>query len=139
MRPFWKFAKPHGPGFGISKSFYLSVLAGSPALPPISAIINPKGTNGALEGFGVPLVAGKDKAILDSPMLRGTYALAGKDRKTVVRLMVMSAESPPAQFRESRPRCLSRTRLHSRNRDSPRRSNPSHHRRPGRGTLPSSR
>jgi hypothetical protein len=92
MRPFWKFAKPHGPGFGISKSYYLSVLAGSPALPPITAIINPKGSNGALEGFGVPLVDGKDKAILDSPMLRGTYALASKDRKTVVRLMVMSAE-----------------------------------------------
>ena len=92
MRPFWKFAKPKGPGFGISKSFYLSVLAGSPALPPITAIVNPKGANGALEGFGVPLVEGKDKAILDSPMLRGTYALASKDQKTVVRLMVMSAE-----------------------------------------------
>jgi hypothetical protein len=92
MRQFWKFAKPHGPGFGISKSFYLSVLAGSPALPPITAIVNPKGANGALEGFGVPLVDGKDKAILNSPMLRGTYALASKDQKTVVRLMVMSAE-----------------------------------------------
>lgn len=92
MRQFWKFAKPKGPGFGISKNFYLSVLAGSPALPPITAIINPKGSNGALEGFGVPLVDGKDKAILDSPMLRGTYALASKDQKTVVRLMVMSAE-----------------------------------------------
>ena len=92
MRPFWKFAKPKGPGFGISKSFYLSVLAGSPTLPPITAIVNPKGVNGALEGFGVPLVDGKDRAILDSPMLRGTYALASKDRKTVVRLMVMSAE-----------------------------------------------
>ena len=92
MRPFWKFAKPHGPGFGISKSFYLSVLAGSPVLPPVTAIVNPKGANRALEGFGVPLVAGKDKAILNSPMLRGTYALASKDRKTVVRLMVMSAE-----------------------------------------------
>ena len=92
MRQFWKFAKPLGPGFGISKTFYLSVLAGSPALPPITAIVNPKGSNGALEGFGVPLVAGKDKAILDSPMLRGAYALASKDQKTVVRLMVMSAE-----------------------------------------------
>ena len=92
MRPFWKFAKPHGPGFGISKSYYLSVLAGSPALPPITGIINPKGSNGALEGFGVPLINAKDKAILDSPMLRGSYALASKDQKTVVRLMVMSAE-----------------------------------------------
>ncbi|MEI8282505.1 MAG: hypothetical protein WCG75_08885 [Armatimonadota bacterium] len=92
MRKFWKFAKPLGPGFGISKSFYLSVLAGSPALPPITGIINPSGANGAIEGFGVPLVEGKDKAILDSPMLRGTYALASKDQKTVVRLMVMSAE-----------------------------------------------
>lgn len=61
-------------------------------MPPVSAVINPKGANGALEGFGVPLVSGKDKALLDSPMMRGTYALASKDRKTVVRLMVMSAE-----------------------------------------------
>ena len=92
MRKFWKFAKPLGPGFGISKSFYLSVLAGTPVLPPITAIINPKGSNGAIEGFGVPLVDGKDKGILDAPMLRGAYALASKDQKSVVRMMVMSAE-----------------------------------------------
>lgn len=92
MRPFWKFSKPHGAGYGIAKNFYLSVLGSTPVLPPISAIVNPKGTNHALEGFGVPLVSGKDKALLDSPMLRGAYALATKDRKTVIRLMVMSAE-----------------------------------------------
>lgn len=92
MRPFWKFAKPNGPGYGINKGFYLSVMASTPVLPPISSIVNPKATNGALEGFGVPLVDSKDKNLLDSPMTRGTYALASKDRKTVVRLMVMSAE-----------------------------------------------
>jgi len=92
MRQFWKFARPHGAGFGISKNFYLSVLGSTPILPPISAVVNPKATNGALEGFGVPLVDSKDKALLDSPMLRGAYALATKDRKTVVRLMVMSTE-----------------------------------------------
>ncbi|MBS1700832.1 MAG: hypothetical protein JST12_04160 [Armatimonadetes bacterium] len=92
MRQFWKFSKPHGVGYGISKGFYLSVLGGTPVLPPISAIVSPKAANGALEGFGAPLVDSKDKALLDSPMIRGTYALATKDRKTVVRLMVMSAE-----------------------------------------------
>lgn len=92
MRPFWKFAKPHGVGYGIAKNYYLSVLGSTAIMPPISSIVNPKGQNGALEGFGVPLVAGKDKALLDSPMTRGTYALATKDRKTVVRLMAMSAD-----------------------------------------------
>ncbi len=92
MRPFWKFARPHGAGFGISKNYYLSVLGSTPVLPPISAIVNPKGENGAIEGFGVPLVSGKDKALLDSPMTRGTYAIASRDRKTVVRMMVMSAD-----------------------------------------------
>ena len=61
-------------------------------LPPISAVVNPKGSNGALEGFGVPLVNSKEKTLLEMPMQRGAYALATKDRKTVVRLMNMSAE-----------------------------------------------
>lgn len=92
MRQFWKFSKPTGPGFGINKNFYLSVLGSTPVLPPISAIMNPKGSNGAVEGFGVPLVESKDKTLLESPMSRGAYALASKDQKTVVRLMIMNAD-----------------------------------------------
>ena len=92
MRQFWKFAKPKGPGFGISKNFYLSVLAGVPVLPPITELIAPKPEGGALDGFGVPLVDTNDKSLLAQPMQRGIYALSTKDQKNVVRMMVMNAD-----------------------------------------------
>jgi hypothetical protein len=92
MRQFWKFAKPKGPGFGISKNFYLSVLAGVPVLPPITELIAPKPEGGALDGFGVPLVNTNDKSLLAQPMQRGIYALSTKDQKNVVRMMVMNAD-----------------------------------------------
>jgi hypothetical protein len=92
LRNIFKFSKPHGPGFGINKAFYLSVLAAKSTLPPITAILNPKASNGALKGFGVPMIDAKDKALLDQPMLRGQYALATEDRKTVLRLRVIPPE-----------------------------------------------
>lgn len=92
MRQFWKFAKPKGPGFGISKQFYLSVLAGVPVLPPITDLIAPKPEGMALDGFGVPLVKTNDKSLLAQPMQRGIYALSTKDQKNVVRMMVMNAD-----------------------------------------------
>jgi hypothetical protein len=92
MRQLWKFAKPNGPGFGISKNFYLSVLAGVPVLPPITELIAPKPEGGALDGFGVPLVNTNDKSLLAQPMQRGIYALSTKDQKNVVRMMVMNAD-----------------------------------------------
>lgn len=92
MRQFWKFAKPKGPGFSISKNFYLSVLAGVPVLPPITELIAPKPERGALDGFGVPLVNTNDKSLLTQPMQRGIYALSTKDQKNVVRMMVMNAD-----------------------------------------------
>ncbi len=88
----WQFSKPKTPGFGISKGYYLSVLSSRASLPPIREVVNPKGSGGAVEGFGVPLMAGSDKEDLDRPMERGAYAIASKDRKTVLRLMVISKE-----------------------------------------------
>ncbi|MEZ0324418.1 MAG: hypothetical protein ACAH95_00805 [Fimbriimonas sp.] len=88
----WQFSKPKTPGFGISSAYYLSVLSSRATLPPIREVVNPKGTGGAVEGFGVPLMAGSDKDDLDRPMERGAYALASKDQKTVLRLMVISKE-----------------------------------------------
>jgi hypothetical protein len=88
----WQFSKPKTPGFGISKAYYLSVLSSHASLPPIREVVNPKGTGGAVEGFGVPLMPGSDKNDLDRPMERGAYALATPDRKTVMRLMVISKE-----------------------------------------------
>ena len=92
MRNPFKFSRPQGPGFGINKSYYISVLAGVATLPPIAKVVSPKGSGGALEGFGVPLVEGTEKELLESPMSRGQYALATLDRKTVLRLRVMNAD-----------------------------------------------
>ena len=88
----WKFAKPKGPGFGISKSYFLSVLSTRASMPSVFELINPDGIGGAVIGLGAPLNSGATKDTLHQPMERGTYALATKDRKTVVRLLVMSKE-----------------------------------------------
>ena len=89
MRP-WQFSRPKGPGFGISRNFYLSVLLSRSVLPSILQVINPKGEGGAAEGFGAPLASGADKDTLQRPLVRGAYAVASKDRKTVLRMLVMS-------------------------------------------------
>lgn len=91
MRLF-KFAKPKTPGFGISKEYYLTVLASRATLPPIASVAQPKGENGAVPGFAVPLRQGTDKAALGRPMERGEYAVASVDRKSVLRLRVLSKE-----------------------------------------------
>lgn len=87
-----QFSRPKGPGFGISKAYYLSVLSSKPVMPPILALINPKQEGGAIEGFGAPLMPGVGKDFLSQPMIRGAYALASKDRKTVIKMLVLSKE-----------------------------------------------
>ena len=89
MKP-WQFSKPKGPGFGLNKNFYLSVLAGQAVLPRIAEIAAPKPANGEILGFAVPLTNTTDKSLLAMPMSRGMYAIASQDRKTVLKLMVMS-------------------------------------------------
>jgi hypothetical protein len=88
----WQFGKPKTPGFGIQRDFYLTVLSSKPVMPPILALINPKGEGGAVEGFGAPLAADAEQESLGRPMERGAYAIASKDRKTVLRLLVLSKE-----------------------------------------------
>ncbi len=88
----FKFAKPKGPGFGISRSYYLSVLAGTAQLPSILEVVNPEGTGGAARGFGAPLSESATKADLGRRMERGPYAIASKDRKSVLKLLVLSKE-----------------------------------------------
>lgn len=90
MRP-WQFSKPKTPGFGISKGFYLTVLASKAVLPSIAQITNPHGDGGAVVGFGVPLKGG-EKQLLDQPLARGAYAVATKDRKTVLRMLALSKD-----------------------------------------------
>ncbi|HVL38146.1 MAG TPA: hypothetical protein VM328_02035 [Fimbriimonadaceae bacterium] len=88
----WQFGKPKGPGFGLSRQFYLSVLSSRATLPPILDVLNPAGERGAARGFGAPLAAGKSKQDLLAPIERGAYALASHDRKTVLKLLVLSKE-----------------------------------------------
>lgn len=88
----WSFSKPKTPGFGIQRNYYLTVLSSKATLPPILLLINPKGEGGAVEGFGAPLAPDVPKDSLGRPMERGAYAIASKDQKTVLRLLVMSKE-----------------------------------------------
>ncbi|HZH99357.1 MAG TPA: hypothetical protein VEX38_10335 [Fimbriimonadaceae bacterium] len=100
----WQF-KQKTIGFGIAKTYYLTVLTGSAALPSISDVINTKGESGRLEGFGVPLDQGASKDDLQRPMQRGAYAFATKDRKTVVRMFLLSKEEAgyhPEEFLRTR-------------------------------------
>jgi hypothetical protein len=92
MKKLFQFSRPKGPGFGISKDFYLSVLASSSVLPSLLDVINPKGQNGAVQGFGVPLAAQATKDDLGAPLRRGAYGLASPDRKTVLRLLVLGRD-----------------------------------------------
>lgn len=97
--PPFRFSKPKGPGFGIAKNYYFSVLGSSAVLPSISSIIHPDpkesygpmGTVAPVEGFGVPMVQGNDKSLLELPMQRGQFALSTKNQQTVLRLMVLPA------------------------------------------------
>ena len=88
----FKFSKPKGPGFGVSRHYYLSVLSTKPVMPVLWDLINPEGVNGAVVGFGAPLMAGATKDQLHQPMERGAYVLATKDRKTVVKLLILSKD-----------------------------------------------
>jgi hypothetical protein len=91
VRP-WQFRKPKTPGFGISTSYYLSVLATRATLPSIRELIDPKGAGGTVTGFGAPLDRNADKSALYLPMNRGGYVFASSDRKTVLKTIVLSKE-----------------------------------------------
>ncbi|RYG49202.1 hypothetical protein EON79_02170, partial [bacterium] len=100
----WRFSKPKGRGYGISPSYYLSVLSSRPTMPAIRDVIAPKGSGGAVPGFGVPLTESTDKSLLEQPMARGVYAIASPDRKTLMRLTIVSKEEAgfdPEEFARS--------------------------------------
>ena len=92
LKRIFKFSKPKNPGYGISKSFYLSVLAGHAQLPSPDEVANPDGARGAVVAFLAPLQSGATKEDLTKPITRGTYALASKDRTTVIRMTVVSKD-----------------------------------------------
>ena len=61
-------------------------------MPTIHDIVNPEGDGGAAVGMCAPTTGQPDKSRLTSPLTRGPYALASKDRKTVLKMLVMSKE-----------------------------------------------
>lgn len=88
----WPFQKPKNPGFGISRGYYLTILSSKSVLPSIAEIANPTGLGGAATGMAVPLVNDSDKSALTRPMHLGPYAIATIDRKTVLKMLVLSKE-----------------------------------------------
>lgn len=88
------------PGFGISRNTYMTVLAAQAALPSIMQIVTPKGRpatatlppDSPVEGFGVPLAANAAKDDIAHPLMRGVYAISDKERKTVMKMLVVSKE-----------------------------------------------
>lgn len=95
MRP-WQFGKLKTPGFGLSRNFYLSVLSSRSVMPSLTDLIQPSGADGTVPGFGAPLASNLGKESLHRPLERGAYAIATKDRKTVLKMLVLSKEE--AQF-----------------------------------------
>lgn len=84
--------KAKSPGYGISREFYVSVLAAKAQMPLLLQVINPKGEGGAVTGFGVPLRSNAGKEELGEALRRGGYGLASPDRKTVLRMLVLAKE-----------------------------------------------
>ncbi|MCX7799219.1 MAG: hypothetical protein N2109_02635 [Fimbriimonadales bacterium] len=91
MRPF-RFSKPRTPGYGIAADYYLSVLAGTAVLPAPREVLGPKGEGGAVRGFLVPSAPQTDKGFLQRPLERGSYAAISTDRRTAVRMLVLSTQ-----------------------------------------------
>jgi hypothetical protein len=90
MRP-WQF-RQKTPGFGISRDFYLTVLAATAQLPKLVDVVNPTGSGGAVPGFGVPLAQSASKEDVTRPMERGIYGVASKNKETILKLMVVPKE-----------------------------------------------
>jgi len=61
-------------------------------MPSIVEIINPTGEGGAASGMCAPLTGDTDKARLAKPLSRGPYAVATRDRKTIIKMVVLSKE-----------------------------------------------
>ena len=96
MWPFKK--KAPEPAFEINRNFYLSVLLGPGVRPTPLALVNPDGSNDAVQGFAAPLNQDKDADLLSQSIADGSYVLATKDRKTLVQADFFDMSAVP-QFR----------------------------------------
>lgn len=84
------FSKPAGSGVELEKDAYLAVLASRGPLPTLLEAVSPKGDGGSVPGFGVPVSSGAPPP--DRPLERGVYGIASPNRKSVLRLRVLSKE-----------------------------------------------
>ncbi len=92
----WPFSgKQKSPELVINKNFFMAVFTTETTLPTILQVINPDGTNGAVQGFGAPLMENASRDLLNTPISSGDYALATKDRTTVIRLVVRAKGEDP--------------------------------------------
>ncbi|MFY9234913.1 MAG: hypothetical protein WAO58_10705 [Fimbriimonadaceae bacterium] len=101
----WPFNKPKTPGFGISQSFYYSVLSSSAQLPRLRELANPKAEDGAVAGLPAKWHKDARREEVDLRMERGIYLITTPDLKTAVKLMVVPKEEagfdPEAFLRSS--------------------------------------
>lgn len=93
MWPFKK--KPQSPTFTLNKHFFLSVLIPSGTLPPVLQIVNPDGSNGAVQGFMVPMQQGATKDLLNEPITDGAYGILTKDKLTALELHLIPKNQIP--------------------------------------------
>ncbi|MGE0001762.1 MAG: hypothetical protein AB7F50_09285 [Fimbriimonadaceae bacterium] len=90
LREALRFTKPKGLPLEVSKQAYLAVLAARHPLPTLLEVVAPKGEGGAVAGFGVPVSQGAAQP--DRSLERGEYGIASPERKSVLRLRVLSKE-----------------------------------------------
>lgn len=87
-----RFGKPKTPGFGISRGFYVCVMASKAQLPTPSQVVDPRGDAGAVEGYIAPLGSGPPDNALQRPLECGSYAVSDLDKRTVLLLGVRPRE-----------------------------------------------
>ena len=89
----WLFGrKPKSPGFGISKNFYLTVLATSPILPSMRDLTSQKPINGEVLAMGAPLAKAATKEDLFAPLSFGAYGVVSIDKRTLIKMLVVDPE-----------------------------------------------
>ncbi|RMG27199.1 MAG: hypothetical protein D6724_00165 [Armatimonadetes bacterium] len=83
----------------INRNLHLSVLAQRRSLPPLLSVVNPDGSNGAVQGFGAPLFEGATKDILNEPLRQGDYGIVTPRQDTVLQMTIVPLEEIP-QFQK---------------------------------------
>lgn len=94
---FWPFGRKRTSksGLVINRHLHLSVLAQKKNLPPLLTVVNPDGSNGAVQGFGAPLYEGATKDILNEPLRPGDYGIVTPRQDTALQMTIVPLENVP--------------------------------------------